>query len=191
MADRLTNLDFARELGVTPQRVSVLKREGMPVDSIASALAWREERRSASRARAPKPLVTSLDDGTLAGTISEHRRLVEQARGVWLAAMETGDNNQGKFQTAYNQSLKTLVQLEAEQERRSIMAKDFIPASEAADAMRQLMAEVVNRLDKLALDVAEACNPGDPPKAVKALEAWVLKTRRDLSNDEEEKTRGA
>jgi hypothetical protein len=43
------------------------------------------------------------------------------------------------------------------------------------------MAEVVNRLDKLALDCAEGCNPETPAKAVKVLEAWVRKTREDLS----------
>ena len=52
--------------------------------------------------------------------------------------------------------------------------------------MKQLMAEVVNRLDKLALDVAEQCNPANPPVAVKALEAWVRRTREALSSDETE-----
>ena len=96
--------------------------------------------------------------------------------------MEGQDPNQGKYQTAYNQSLKTLMDLEDEQERRLILAKDYISAKEAGEAMRSLMADVVNRLDKLALDVAEGCNPENPAKAVKALEAWVRKTRADLSS---------
>lgn len=180
----LTNLDLATALGVTPQRVSILKRDGMPSDSIEAALAWREARRAARTSSAPKAAAASLDDGTLAGTIAEHRRLVAQAQAVWRAAMETGDTNQGKYQTAYNQSLKTLVNLEEEQERRAILARDFISAKEAAEAMRRLAGDVVNRLDKLALDVAEQVNPENPAKAVKALEAWVRRVKADLSEHE-------
>ena len=98
--------------------------------------------------------------------------------------METGDTNQGKFQTAYNQSLRTLINLEEEQERRAILARDFISAKEAAEAMRRLAGDVVNRLDKLALDVAEQVNPENPAKAVKALEAWVRRVKADLSEHE-------
>ena len=138
------------------------------------------------RAAAPKAAPAQLDDGTLADTIAEHRTLVGRARGVWQAAMESGDPNQGKYQTAYNQSLKTLVNLEEEQERRIILAKEYISAKEATEAMRQLTAEMVNRLDKLALDVAEACNPENPAKAVKVLETWVRKVRSELSTNDEQ-----
>lgn len=183
----LTNLEIGAALGVTPQRVSILRKEGMPTDSVEAALAWRTQRDASRKAAAPKPVTAQLDDGTLADTIAEHRTLVGRARGVWQAAMESGDPNQGKYQTAYNQSLKTLVALEEEQERRIILAKDYIKATEAAEAMRQREAEFVNRLDKLALDCAEGCNPENPAKAVKVLEAWVRRTRTDLSsaNDEQ------
>jgi hypothetical protein len=181
MAKPPSNLDLAQALGITPQRVSVLRGEGMPCDSVDAAVAWREARKQARKANAPKAVPASLDDGTLAGTIAEHRRLVAQAQAVWRAAMEGGDPNQAKYQTAYNQSLKTLVNLEEEAERRAILVKDFIKSTEAADAMRQLAADVVNRLDKLALDVAEQCNPENPAKAVKALEAWVRRVKADLS----------
>lgn len=185
MGTPLRNSDFAAAMNVTPQRISVLKREGMPTDSVESALKWVEQKRAERSARAPKAAPAQLDDGTLADTISEHRSLVGRARSVWLSAMESGDPNQAKYQTAYNQSLKTLVNLEEEQERRLLLAKEYISSKDAQEAMRQLMSEVVNRLDKLALDVAESCNPENPPKAVKALEAWVRKTRSELSTDEQ------
>jgi hypothetical protein len=157
----------------------------MPTTSIEAAVAWRHAREDGRTRRAPKAAPAQLDDGTLADTIAEHRTLVGRARGVWLAAMESGDPNQGKYQTAYNQSLKTLVALEEEQERRLILAKEYISSKEAGEAMRQMTGEVVNRLDKLALDVAEACNPENPAKAVKAIEAWVRKTKADLSANDE------
>jgi hypothetical protein len=181
----LTNTQLAQALGVTAQRITALRREGLPNDSIESAQAWRQARAETNRRAAPMAAPASLDDGTLADTIAEHRRLVGRARGVWQAAMEGGDPNQGKYQTAYNQSLKTLVNLEEEQERRLILAKDYIAAKEASDAMRQLMADVVNRLDKLGLDCAEGCNPENPAKAVKVLDAWVRKVRSELSHDDE------
>jgi hypothetical protein len=78
------------------------------------------------------------------------------------------------------------VQLEAEQERRIILTKDFISAKEAAEAMRELASGVVNRLDKLALDVAEGCNPENPAKAVKVLEAWVRRVKAELSAVDEQ-----
>jgi hypothetical protein len=182
----LTNAELGLALGVTGQRVSVLKREGMPTDSIESALAWREARANVQRAQAPRAEPANLDDGSLADTISEHRALVGRARGVWQAAMEQGDPNQGKYQSAYNASLRSLVQLEAEQERRLILAKDYISSKEAGEAMRELASGVVNRLDKLALDVAEGCNPENPAKAVKVLEAWVRRVKAELSAVDEQ-----
>jgi hypothetical protein len=100
--------------------------------------------------------------------------------------MEQGDPNGPKYQTSYNQSLKTLVALEEEQERRLILAKDYISSKEAGEAMRELASGVVNRLDKLALDVAEGCNPENPAKAVKVLEAWVRRVKAELSSADEQ-----
>ena len=176
--------EIAEALGLTRQRVSILVKNGMPIDSVEAATAWRQAQDDARVRKAPIA-PAQLDDGTLADTIAEHRTLVGRARGVWQAAMEGGDPNQGKYQTAYNQSLKTLVALEEEQERRLILAKDYISAKEAGEAMRELAATMVNRLDKLALDVAEACNPENPAKAVKALEVWVRRVKAELSQDEQ------
>ena len=181
---RLTNAEIGAALGVSAQRVGVLARQGMPTDSVESARAWREARVAVSQAPLPARL-DSLDDGTLAVTIQRHRRLVATAQGVWEAAMAGGDPNQGKYQTAYNQSLKTLINLEEEQERRSLAAKHFIMREEAESTMRELMGEVVARLDKLALEVAAKCNPDNPAVAVKALEAWVRSARQQLSDKAE------
>ena len=176
--------DIAEALGLTRQRVSILVKKGMPIDSVEAAVAWRQAQEDARVRRAPTA-PTQLDDGTLADTIAEHRALVSRARGVWQAAMEQGDPHQGKYQSAYNASLKSLIQLEEEQERRLILTKDYISAKEAGEAMREITAAVVNRLDKLALDVAEGCNPENPAKAVKVLEAWVRRVKAELSTDEQ------
>ena len=174
--------DIAKALGVTPQRVTALVRQGMPTVSIEEAVAWREERKTGTSAPLPSRL-DSLDDGTLASTIGRHRQLVATAQGVWESAMAGGDPNQGRYQTAYNQSLKTLIALEEEQERRAVNAKDFIKREVAEATVREFAAEVLTRLDKVALEVAEKANPDNPAVAAKALEAWVRSVRLDLSRD--------
>ena len=176
--------DIAEALGLTRQRVSILVKKGMPIDSVEAATAWRQAQDDARLRKAPIA-PAQLDDGTLADTISEHRTLVTRARGVWQAAMESGDPNQSKYQSSYNSSLRSLISLEEEQERRLILAKDYISSREAGEAMRELAATMVNRLDKLALDVAESCNPENPAKAVKVLEAWVRRVKAELSQDEQ------
>jgi hypothetical protein len=177
--------EIAEALGLTRQRVSILVKKGMPIESVEAATAWRQIQEDARVRRAPMA-PEQLDDGSLSDTISEHRALVGRARGVWQAAMEQGDPNQGKYQSAYNASLRSLVQLEAEQERRLILAKDYISSKEAGEAMRELASGVVNRLDKLALDVAEGCNPENPAKAVKVLEAWARRVKAELSAVDEQ-----
>jgi transcriptional regulator with XRE-family HTH domain len=176
--------DIAEALGLTRQRVSILVKKGMPIDSVEAATAWRQAQEDARLRKAPIA-PAQLDDGSLADTILEHRSLVTRARGVWLGAMDAGDPNQGKYQSAYNSSLRSLISLEEEQERRLILAKDYISSKEAGEAMRELAATMVNRLDKLALDVAESCNPENPAKAVKVLEAWVRRVKAELSQDEQ------
>ena len=101
---------------------------------------------------------------------------------VWEQSIRERDPNQGKYQSSYNASLKTLLNLEEEQERRAILAKDFIKSTEAREAMLQIVSEILTRLDKLALDTAEGCNPENPAKAVKVLEAWARKTRSEISS---------
>jgi hypothetical protein len=178
---QITLGQIAQAIGVSVARVSKLRQEGMPVNSIQAAVEWRATREDERRRLAPDSIQT-LDDGSLFETLVSHRRLVSQARGVWLGSMEARDPNQGKYQSAYNQSLKTQIDLEEELERRQILAKEFIKSSEAGDAMRSLMSEVLQRLDKLALETAEGCNPENPAKAVKTLDAWVRKTRAELSD---------
>ncbi len=102
--------EIAEALGLTRQRVSILVKKGMPIDSVEAATAWRQAQEDARLRKAPIA-PAQLDDGSLAETILEHRSLVTRARGVWLAAMDAGDPNQGKYQSAYNSSLRSLISL--------------------------------------------------------------------------------
>ena len=96
MAKSLTNSELGLALGVTAQRISVLRKEGMPTDSIDAAKAWREARANVQRAQAPKAAPAQLDDGTLADTIADTARWsvgrVACGRRRWKAATRTRGN---------------------------------------------------------------------------------------------------
>jgi len=174
----ITHGQIAQALGVSVARITILKKEGMPTDSIQAALDWRQAREDERRRLAPV-VVETLDDGSIAERIRIHRIKVNMAGEVWEQSIRERDPNQGKYQSSYNASLKTLLNLEEEQERRALLAKDYIKSTEAREAMLQIVSDVLTRLDKLALDCAEGCNPENPAKSVKVLEAWVRKTRSE------------
>jgi hypothetical protein len=182
MSNRLSTEELAAGLNLKPRRISALIKEGMPRDNLEAAKLWREERKAVGLAPIPSRLDT-LDDGTLASTITRHRHLVARAQGVWETSMEEGDSNQGKYQTAYNQSLKTLINLEEEQERRALNEKVFIKRELAEASVRELASLVLARLEKVGLECAEKCNPDNPALAIKTLDAWVRSVRSDLSSD--------
>jgi hypothetical protein len=181
MSNRLTIEALAAGLGVKTRQVSYYIKQGMPRDDIEAAKRWKAERQAPDVSPLPAAL-DGLDDGTLATTIGRHRRLVATAQGVWEAAMAGGDPNQGKYQTAYNQSLKTLINLEEEQERRVIASQVYIKREVAEASVREFAGEVLARLDKVALEIAEKANPDNPALAAKVLDAWARQVRIDLSS---------
>lgn len=183
---RVTQKQLAAALKLSKGYVAKLAQEGMPNSSIAAAEAWRAERAAGRTKPAPIPTarpdnIEGLTDNSLGGALEQHRRLVQRARDVYLAAIEEGNNNQTRLQTAYNQSLKTLIALEAEEVRRALEARKYIKLSEAEAVISDWTAKVVSRLDKLPLDCAEACNGDRPETAIKVLEKWARQIREELA----------
>ena len=103
--------EIADALGLTRQRVSVLVKQGMPVDSVEAASAWRQARDDERRRPAPVVDLQTLTDLSLEQSIITHKARVEHAGEIWDAAMRSGDVNQGKFQSSYNAAFKTLIDL--------------------------------------------------------------------------------
>ena len=182
MSSRLTIEQLAAALELKPRQVSNLVKQGMPRDDVEAARKWRADRLVVIDAPAGIELET-LDDGTLASTIQRHRQLVAKAQGIWHGAMEGGDSNQGKYQTAYNQSLKTLMALEEEQKKRAIDSREFIKRSEAEATVREIVGEILSTLDKVGLECAEKANPDNPALASKVLDAWARSARERLSRE--------
>jgi hypothetical protein len=180
-------------------RISQLVAEGMPLESIEAAEKWRAERigLNGNPAEGYSP---SNEPGqetahqapqkqgvleTFESIVERQRLLVQLSRNQYIKAVREGSPAQSKLYASYDKTVNTLTKLKAELDRIAVMGRDFIPATEASEAMREMTAGIVNRLDKLALDVAEGCNPENPAKAVKVLEAWVRRVKADLSTHDE------
>jgi hypothetical protein len=185
---------------LSPGRISQLVAEGMPLDSVEEAEKWRANRHlstgippsdykmdGAQPVDQPdepeeKEAKTVLE--TFDSIIERQRILVQISRNQYIKAVKSGSPQQSRLYASYDKTVNTLTKLKAEADRLALMNREYIRANDATEAMRKLAGDFVNRLDKLALDVAEACNPDNPAKAVKVLEAWALRVRADLSKDE-------
>jgi len=181
-------------------RISQLVAEGMPLDSVEAAEKWRAERiglngnpaegytpsnEPGQEAAQQSPQKQGVLE-TFESIVERQRLLVQLSRNQYIKAVREGSPAQSKLYASYDKTVNTLTKLKAELDRIAVMGRDFIPATEASEAMREITGNFVNRLDKLALETAEACNPENPAKAVKALEAWARQVRSELSKDEQE-----
>jgi hypothetical protein len=196
----MTQAELARQLSLSVGYVCKLVKAGMPVD-LDGARSFLDLKRAGRLRKLPpvanpsavpatqaQPVqaggvIRSLVADSLTDAIRQHRGLVNRAREVYLAAIEGNDPAQGKLQSAYNSSLKTLISLEDEEKRRALEAREYIRLTEHNAIVSRLAAELVARLDKLSLDCAEGCNPDRPEVAVKVLDRWTLQVRRELSSD--------
>lgn len=189
---------------LSPGRISQLVAEGMPLDSVEEAEKWRAQRHLSTGippsdykmdGGAPQDPPAEVPDEaeektpttvleTFDSIIERQRILVQISRNQYIKAVKSGSPQQSRLYASYDKTVNTLTKLKAEADRLALMNREYIRAADSADAMRKLAGDFVNRLDKLALDVAEACNPENPAKAVKVLEAWSLRVRADLSKDE-------
>lgn len=191
---------LAERWELSPGRISQLVSEGMPLDSVEEAEKWRAQRHLTTgiapgdykldatpvegnpeevEEKAPQTVLETFDS-----IVERQRILVQISRNQYIKAVKSGSPQQSRLYASYDKTVNTLTKLKAEADRLALMNREYIRSSDATEAMRKLASDFVNRLDKLALDVAEACNPENPAKAVKALEAWSLRIRTELSKDE-------
>ena len=68
--------DIAKALGIAPSRVTALKLLGMPVDSVAAALAWRQQNINPARIKS-----TAAESPT-----NERGESTAKHRVAWVAA---------------------------------------------------------------------------------------------------------
>jgi hypothetical protein len=190
----MTQAALAKALGLSVGYVSKLCQQGMPKD-LEAARTWLDLRKSGRARKLPpsKPLsagaaaepstIGSLTAGTISAALAQHKVLVDRAREVYAAAIEANDPAQGKLQSAYRQSFLLLLEIEAEEKRRAIEAREYIRLTEAVEIITRIMGKVSGKLDKLDLDCAEKANPDRPELAIKVLGAWARETKAAAYND--------
>lgn len=178
--------EIAKALNVSASRVVALRKQGMPDHAgvtIEEILAWREARDAAAAGgdvAAPEPVDPGASRMTLDDRIERQKLLVAEAEAVWRASMGSRNANSSKFQTAYNQSLKTLVSLEKEAFDRKVREREFVRRTDA-EAVALRVAHLIVAILEDAPNQSDKCNPDNPAKARKALEEWVIEKRNELS----------
>ena len=186
--------DLAERWELSPGRVSQLVDAGMPLTSIEAAEKWVAERH-VQTGYAPKSFRLSPDlEGipepaanqtsgieTFDAIVERQRMLVRLSCNQYIKAVRDGSPQQSKLYASYDKTVNTLTKLKAESDRLLIIAREYIRASDAAEAMKAMTSEFASRLDKLELECSEGCNPDNPAKAQKVLGAWKRKVLEDLS----------
>lgn len=186
----LKDADIARALGVSVSRIHALRAQGMPSHlgvTMEEILAWREAR-DAEREGGPiadaapaEPVDPAAGVMTLDDRIARQKILVAEAEAVWRGSMASRSSHSSKFQTSYNQSLKTLVALEREAFDRKVKSGEFIRRSDSEAVALSLVQLFINATDAAPDALSALCNPDHPEKARKVIEQWGIETRKALS----------
>lgn len=168
--------DLAKALGISTATMYRHFRDGMP-DTLDGARAWLEGKPLPEK----KPLPMVDVDKNLEQTIAEHRVKVAQARQIWGTLMDAADENQARAQTSYNQSLKTLIALEAELAERALQNRETIKASESKQAIADFVTQILQKWEQMPAGCCEEANPKNPAVAQAAMMAWIRNARKELS----------
>lgn len=188
---------LAAALGLTRGRVSQLKKEGMPVDSVEAARAWQARRKVMNEkaghiAQPVKALSLGDLDGILKSVeaggdddmdarIRTQTELCEVTRKVFMDALMSGDPAQGKLYSNYDRAIATLLALEKVKKQRQIEDGRLIDADEAASRYGKVLASLRQQIDRAELTVAPAANPENPALALAAYRVFKAEIYKFVS----------
>lgn len=187
MSAKPTGAELAEALGVNESRVSQLKKEGMPTDSVEAALAWRASRKVANERAGHisipiqpislgglDDILNSIGGSTPSGDtemdtrIREQTELCQLTRRQFLQAAESGDPSQSKLYTNFDRAIATLLRLEKERQLRLQESGRLVDADEAAARYGRILGQLRSLVERAELTVAPKANPENPTKALKA-----------------------
>lgn len=181
----ITHEELGKELGISRVRVTQLASQGMPVDSVEGAKAWREKRKEANEsaghisvpvqplnlARLDEILASvsgSTGDDEMDTRISQQINLVSITRETFEQAVGSGDPSQSKLYGNYDRAIATLLRLERERHIRLQERGRLVDADEAGQRFGKVLGELRSLIERAELTVAPQANPDNPPKALKA-----------------------
>lgn len=169
-AGTMSQAAIGRALGLSPAAMTKLKHQGMPVDSVEAAQAWRQARQNvAARKPAPSPVATvrraptpdapSHDDGRSGGDgsgyLDEDRDMARTRREIAEANMAEMDEARLRRELIRVQAVQDQMALDYATTREGLlqiparMGPTLAAESDPASVQRLLHAEIHQVLQRL------------------------------------------
>jgi phage terminase Nu1 subunit (DNA packaging protein) len=150
---------IGRALNLSPAAITKLKKQGMPVDSVASAQAWREVRQNVA-ARKPMP-AASAQPNPIAGRVGgDDFRAMVRAHDAELRGLES-DEDHDAARTRLRISEANLSEMKEAELRGKLLEKAGVDAAifEIARAMRDGLTNCAKRIaaEVAAMGKADDC----------------------------------
>lgn len=199
----VTNGELANRWGISPGRVSQLINEGMPLDSIEAAEAWRNGRssraagwsskRSAENGSPANPeaeaegepkVNAGADPGSLETLVEYQLRIVTVARNGLARAMREnlGPQKVKAASDTLDKSVNTYAKLRREARAELIASRTLITRATALSRFVKVFGLMIAELERLEVEVASLANPSNPGLAMKAIRAGRIKLQKKLSD---------
>jgi transposase-like protein len=177
-------VDLSRAWGVSRQTVSRYVKEGMPLENLEAAEAWRLSHKGVGKMDGCKPSnnnnsaekgsVPRLGNGELAGLLE---RVSQTEEKVWQQLQENlnGGTSEQRTQLLRQHKEAAAIRLKVATEAMELDQKSgrLVEIADAKAHVRALMAPLAVGLRALAGRVSIKANPGRPEMAEKAIEEEI------------------
>jgi hypothetical protein len=204
----VTQKALAAELKLSPGRVSQLKQQGMPVDDLERARAWRalhdkegsghksrsdsvtDSARSITASSAPrKPRGAPLAPDDPAGALARMRETERRSYELIDAALKKAATTQAADDYAalpglirsYNQAAVNSLDAERRWEKHCRSAGTVAPTEFLITAIETALEPLANQLDNLPRAIAAQANPHDPAVAEAAIGSALASLRAQIA----------
>lgn len=198
----IKNGELAARWGLSEGRISQLIREGMPLDSIEAAEAWRDGRSSraaiwaAKRAGAsgvnptpqaeadaePEPSQAKGDPGSLETLVEYQLRIVTVARNGLARAMREnlGPQKVKAASDTLDKAVNTYAKLRREARAELIASRTLIVQATALERFVKVFNLMIAELERMEVEVSPLANPQNPGLAMKEIRAGRIKIQQKL-----------
>ena len=170
--------DLAAALGVSPGRITQLKKAGRPTDSVAAAVEWRAK--NGTRRRGPR---VQIDFDDPQAPLQRARENVEYAWAGLLKARKSGARVL-EAQKIYSDAEARAAALRHALEQYRAQSLELVNAAAARDEYGALVATLVTLLRALPAQACLAANPENPDLARAAIAAAVDRLRAAVAGSD-------
>ena len=200
-------IDLARRWNVNPSRITQLIKEGLPLDSVEAAEAWRDGRspsaaawankRAAESGAAPAsapadpepeaeagPAQGNADPGSLETLVEYQLRIVTVARNN-LARAIRGNVGPQKVKAAsdtLDKAVNTYAKLRREARAELIASRTLIQKATAVERFRKVFAFLIAEWERAEVEISPQANPANPGLALKVFRQRRIDIQRKASD---------